>query len=332
MCNSFLEKNGKMERKPFPKRGECNIIGLRENLSGLERMGWKMEKRRVRLEINGVVCGLITQESDEYMRSLAEEVGEMITEIQIASPYITREAAAITAALSYCDDARKNGQKSRQLQERVDELEVEAEVWQEERDDMVQNGPNPQTRARIETLERENTALQEAAQDREELRARLTALEDENAALRQETEQIAQMTALRRELERLQGENGRLRQAAEGSPEKAKLVEELEKLAADNAALKLAAEEKEALVQKAEQEKKATVAAAKRAVEEAKRLVDQAKEEAAAAGASRTAQQKPAEGTPEGSVAQKSPRKRKNPLRHEDEYEQEGFVSFFEKK
>lgn len=291
-----------------------------------------MEKRRVRLEINGVVCGLITQESDEYMRSLAEEVGEMITEIQIASPYITREAAAITAALSYCDDARKNGQKSRQLQERVDELEVEAEVWQEERDDMVQNGPNPQTRARIETLERENTALQEAAQDREELRARLTALEDENAALRQETEQIAQMTALRRELEKLQGENGRLRQAAEGSPEKAKLVEELEKLAADNAALKLAAEEKEALVQKAEQEKKATVAAAKRAVEEAKRLVDQAKEEAAAAGASRAAQQKPAEGTPEGSVAQKSPRKRKNPLRHEDEYEQEGFVSFFEKK
>ncbi len=33
------------------------------------------------------------------------------TEIQIASPYITREAAALTAALSYCDDARKNGQQ-----------------------------------------------------------------------------------------------------------------------------------------------------------------------------------------------------------------------------
>ncbi len=231
-----------------------------------------MEKRRVRLEINGVVCGLITQESDEYMRSLAEEVGDLITEIQIASPYITLEAAAITAALSYCDDAKKNGQKRHELQERVDELEVEAEVWQEERDDMVKNGPNPQTRERIETLERENTALQEAAQNMEELQARITALEDENAALRQETEQMAQMAALRRELERLQGENGRLRQAAEGSPEKAKLVEELEKLAADNAALKLAAEEKEALVQKAEQEKKATVAAAKRAVEEAKRL------------------------------------------------------------
>ena len=39
--------------------------------------------------------------------------------------------------LNYCDDARKNGQKRKQLQERVDELEVEAEVWQEEREDMA---------------------------------------------------------------------------------------------------------------------------------------------------------------------------------------------------
>lgn len=306
----------------------------REHQRLWERMDFRMEKRRVRLEINGVVCGLITQESDEYMRSLAEEVGDLITEIQIASPYITLEAAAITAALSYCDDAKKNGQMRQQLQERVDELEVEAEVWQEERDDMLQNGPNPQTRERIEALERENTALQEAAQNMEEMRARITALEDENASLRQETEQIAQMTALRRELERLQGENGRLRQAAEGSPEKAKLVEELEKLAADNAALKLAAEEKEALIQKAEQEKKATVAAAKRAVEEAKRLVDQAKEEAAAAGAAKAQAGQLAleEVKPEEDGVKKPVRKRKNPLRHDDEYEQEGFVSFFEKK
>ena len=50
-----------------------------------------MEKRRVRLEINGVVCGLITQESDEYMRSLANELEEKLMEVQLASPYITRE-------------------------------------------------------------------------------------------------------------------------------------------------------------------------------------------------------------------------------------------------
>ena len=112
-------------------------------------------------------------------------------------------------------------------------------------------------------------------------------------------------------------------------------MEELEKLAADNAALKLAVEEKEALVQKAEQDRQATVNAAKRAVEEAKRLVDQAKAQAASAGAAASPQQLSLEGAQpqEQTPAVKQPhRKRKNPLRHEDELEQEGLVSFFEKK
>ena len=301
-------------------------------------MGCKtMEKRRVRLEINGVVCGLITQESDDYMKKLAAEVGELMTEIQIASPYITREAAALTVALSYCDDATKNGQRRQQLQERVDELEVEAEIWQEEKADMLKNGPGPETRARIQALEQENTALQESAHELESLREQVTRLRDENAALRQETEQVAQMESLRREVERLQGENDRLRMASEPTQDQQRLVEELEKLAADNAALKLEAEEKDALLQKAEQEKQSTVAAAKRAVEEAKRLVDEAQAKAAATqgevpqAAPKAPQEEPAQ-TPEETPMEKPHRRRRNPLRHEDEYEQEGLVSFFEKK
>ena len=303
-----------------------------------------MEKRRVRLEINGVVCGLITQESDEYMKKLAGEVGELMTEIQIASPYITREAAALTAALSYCDDATKNGQKRQQLQDRVDELEVEAEIWQEEKADMLKNGPTPETRSRIQALEQENTSLQAAAQEAENLREQLTQLRDENEALRQETEQVAQMEALRREVERLQGENGRLRQTVEPSGDQKRLVEELEKLAADNAALKLETQEKDARLQKAEQERQATVAAAKRAVEEAKRLVDEAQAKAAEQAAQNQAtapapaaaepDQGPRaqSGTPAGAQEEKPHRRRKNPLRHEEEFEQEGLVSFFEKK
>ena len=162
-----------------------------------------MEKRRVRLEINGVICGLITQESDEYMKSLADEVSEMLEEIQIASPYITREAAALTVALNYCDDARKNGQKRKQLQERVDELEVEAEVWHEERADMVQNGPNPETRARMENLERRNNALQEIAGQVDELRRRVVSLEKENRALEEQSQKASQLEPLRQELEQL---------------------------------------------------------------------------------------------------------------------------------
>ena len=285
-----------------------------------------MEKRRVRLEINGVVCGLITQESDEYMRSLANELEEMLMEVQLASPYITREAAALTVALNYCDDARKNGQKRKQLQDRVDELEVEAEVWHEERADMVQNGPNPETRARIENLIRRNNALQEIAGEVDELRRKAAALEKEKKALEERAAGGPQLEALQR-----------LRQGMAGAaPDNEALLEELEKLAADNAALKQAVEEKESQAQKAEQERQATVSAAKRAVEEAKRLVDEARAGTGeSSGAVPEGQTSLLGAGPEeeaGEGPQKQPHKRKNPLRHEEDFEQEGFVSFFEKK
>ena len=293
-----------------------------------------MEKRRVRLEINGVVCGLITQESDAYMRSLAEEVGDVMQEILKSSPYITREAAALTVALNYCDDAKKNGQKRQQLQDRVDELEVEAEVWHEERADMIQNGPNPETRARMENLERRNSVLQEIAGEVDELRRKVKSLEKEKAALEEQTGSPTQLEPLRREVEQLREENKRMRQGQGASPENEELLAELEKLAAANAALQREAEEQAALAKKAEQERQTSVAAAKRAVEEAKKMVDRARAEAAAAKG-----ELPPQGEEQKAPAQERPdeeqpaaHRRKNPLRHEDEYEQEGFVSFFEKK
>lgn len=145
-----------------------------------------MEKRRVRLEINGVVCGLITQESDEYMNALADEVGRLMQEIQASSPYITREAAALTVALSFCDDARKNGAKATELQERVDELEVEAEIMQEEQAAKEQSAQSdPALLEKLQKLEQENTALSEAAQQAGAWKEQAQRLEDENAALRE---------------------------------------------------------------------------------------------------------------------------------------------------
>ena len=113
-------------------------------------------------------------------------------------------------------------------------------------------------------------------------------------------------------------------------------MEELEKLAADNAALKQAVEEKESQAQKAEQERQATVRAAKRAVEEAKRLVDEARagtgEGSGAVPEGQTSLLGAGLEEEAGEGPQKQAHKRKNPLRHEEDFEQEGFVSFFEKK
>ena len=170
-----------------------------------------MEKRRVRLEINGVVCGLITQESDEYMNALADEVGRLMQEIQASSPYITREAAALTVALSFCDDARKNDAKAIELQERVDELEVEAEIMQEEQAEREQSATSdPAMLEKLQKLETENTALSEAAQQASAWKEQAERLQDENAALREHagtSESPAEMAELKTRLEAALGQN-----------------------------------------------------------------------------------------------------------------------------
>ena len=170
-----------------------------------------MEKRRVRLEINGVVCGLITQESDEYMGALADEVGRLMQEIQASSPYITREAAALTVALSFCDDAHKNDAKAIELQERVDELEVEAEIMQEEQAAREQSAkPDPAVLEKLQKLETENTALSEAAQRASVWKEQAERLEDENAALREQAGtggSAAQVEELQTRLDDVLGQN-----------------------------------------------------------------------------------------------------------------------------
>ena len=275
-----------------------------------------MEKRRIRLEINGVLCGLITEESEEYMEALAGEVGEMMRNIQEASPYITREAAALTAALGYCDDAKKNGNKAFSLQERVDELEVEAELWQEEKEEMAKSGaasqPDQVLLEKLQKLERENTALAESAERVKELEEQAARLTDENTALREHSAQT---------------------DAKNGGAEQITLRE---------------AEELSARAEQAEREKEAAIAAAKRAVEEAKKMVDQLREELRAAKEeaekANSRIPSPALDLLEQEVREQNSqpvgapsaltdaKKRRNPMRYEEEYEQKGFVSFFEKK
>ncbi len=82
-----------------------------------------MEKRRVRLEINGVVCGLITEESDEYMGALANEISEMMNQVMSASPFITKESAAVTAALIYLDSQKKAEAREAEKKRKLAEIE-----------------------------------------------------------------------------------------------------------------------------------------------------------------------------------------------------------------
>lgn len=139
-----------------------------------------MEKRRIKLNINGVVCGLITAESDEYMQSLADEVGELVKAVTASSPLITKEAAALMAALKYCDEAKHSDLKVEQIKEKMTELERKAleierrsvelkkenkQLWEETEALLAQpqHGIDPAEREKLEDrishLERENERL-----------------------------------------------------------------------------------------------------------------------------------------------------------------------------
>ena len=141
-----------------------------------------MERRRVRLNINGVVCGLITGESEAYMQALADEVGDMMRQIMSASPFVTREAAALTTALSICDDCHKNAELAARLKERKEELEVEAELWQEEKVELLKSAVDTQKDAQLAEkaarLESENTRLEEHIQRMKEVVIQARAIED----------------------------------------------------------------------------------------------------------------------------------------------------------
>lgn len=331
-----------------------------------------MEKRRIRLEINGVVCGLITQESEEYMETLAQEVGVMMNDILAASPFVTREAAALTAALSYCDDSKKNGKKAFELQERVDELEVEAELWQEEKEEMLKapgearEAADSKLAEKLAFLESENTRLEEAAQAAGELAAKAALLEDENQALR-ETSLYLQDSELENKLALMEKENERLQEKLSLIEDKdEQQVEGVRELQEENNALRERASEQEELAKKAELEKQGAVSAAKRAVEEARKVVDALEEEVrgykeevrrlrerGASPALDLLESSVASGPVRGDAENTSPEKepetkayenkpvsgknpvqknRKNPLRYGGDFDREGFVSFFEKK
>lgn len=144
------------------------------------------------------------------MQTLADEVGGLMGQIMASSPLITREAAALTAALSICDDCHKNAERAAALAGKAEELEVEAELWQEEKVELLKSAVDTQKDAqlaekaarlesenarlqeavaRLQEVEEENQALRQAAQEPD---ARIQALEAENAGLRENLDKLSE--------------------------------------------------------------------------------------------------------------------------------------------
>lgn len=237
------------------------------------------------------------------MQTLADEVGGLMAEIMAASPLITREAAALTAALSICDDCHKNADRAAALAERVEELEVAGEIWQEEKVDLL--------RSNLDTQKDVNLSEKAARLESENTR-----LESDNARMK---EALETLSGVEREVRALRDENKSLRQAASApTPQEQSLRQE-------NAQLR---ESLEKLSDAAKQNGDAYKLAERR-LQENQALQAQIDRLTKALEASQ-ASQEPADARP---AAPRRSRSRKNPLRQDsgEIMEQEGFQSFFAK-
>ena len=306
-----------------------------------------MEKRRIRLDIDGVVCRLITQEDDRYMEDLAKEIGEQLEETRIVSPYITREAAALTAALNYCDEAKKKGRLNALLKDRVEELEVEKELWLEEKAELKKKAeaqPDLALQQRAQQLEQENARLAQATQEAERLSRENSRLSEENESMRkvlqQAQQKLEQRLELRQRLVELEEENRQLREAAGVSQQQ---KEQRQREAAQRSAdLEEKVQQLADLVEEQGELTRETVGSLHQEPEEQPAPQPEAPKDRGISPAldllERTAQENSAAPAPEEEEEEEQPassrdkKRRKNPLRHEDEYVQEGLVSFFEKK
>lgn len=304
-----------------------------------------MEKRRIRLDIDGVVCRLITQEDDRYMEDLAKEIGEQLEETRIVSPYITREAAALTAALNYCDEAKKKGRLNALLKDRVEELEVEKELWLEEKAELKKKAeakPDLALQQRAQQLEQENARLAQATQEAERLSRENSRLSEENESMRkvlqQAQQKLEQRLELRQRLVELEEENRKLRAAA-GVSQQQKEQRQRE-VAQRSADLEEKVQQLADLVEEQGELTRETVGSLHQEPEEQPAPQPEAPKDRGISPAldllERTAQENSAAPVPEEEEEQpassRDKKRRKNPLRHEDEYVQEGLVSFFEKK
>lgn len=78
-----------------------------------------LSKNRIKLNICGCECVVSSEDSEGYMRSVGEKVQKTIEAMLDRNERISITMAAISAALSYCDDANKAADAAENLRTQI---------------------------------------------------------------------------------------------------------------------------------------------------------------------------------------------------------------------
>lgn len=117
-----------------------------------------MAKNKVRLTICGCECALCSDDSENYIRSIGDEVQKAIDGVMEKNERVSVTLAAIITALSYCDDCHKTSSTAENMRTQIKNyLEDSSHARME----------SEEAKRELERLKRENQTL----------RARLAALD-----------------------------------------------------------------------------------------------------------------------------------------------------------
>ena len=152
----------------------------------IENLGSYPQLEKYQKEIEEFIKALDMQELEEGRYVLRED-----TLIALVQKYHTRDkdSSRMESHKKYADLQYIHKGEEMIYTDRVEELEVEAEIWQEDQEKLLQEAKaspqDPETQRRLSLLEEENAGLKAAAQDARELAETISRLAAENASLKE---------------------------------------------------------------------------------------------------------------------------------------------------
>lgn len=108
------------------------------------------EKNRVKLKICGNEFYILSQDSEEYIRTVADKVERSLQSLMNRSPNMSTTMAAVFTALEFCDEAAKATESADNLRAQIKDYLEEAAAAKSEAAEL---------RHREIELERENITL-----------------------------------------------------------------------------------------------------------------------------------------------------------------------------
>ncbi len=90
-----------------------------------------MKKHRVQVSILNTIYTILTEESDEYIKTIAKKVEENIEQVMLNSENTSSMSATILTCLNYCDKITKSADGVNELYKQTQEYEREIEYYKD---------------------------------------------------------------------------------------------------------------------------------------------------------------------------------------------------------